>query len=105
VALVESAIDAISLAQMRNDIDVVSVAGCVVPDDSLGSALKAYTHVFAAFDADMAGDAAYKRLLEHHPACRRLIPAEEHKDWNDALRQAHVPAPDPLPPAPGNPRL
>ncbi len=83
VALVESAIDAISLADLGFGGRIVSVAG--------GSSMEYYARLLAkfprlvaAFDADKAGDTLAAALAAHHPAVERMRP-ENAKDWNELL--------------------
>lgn len=88
VVVVESAIDAISFAQLHSDrsCDVVALGGVGVAQARLvalaaGRDGKILT---IGFDADPAGDQAAAGVLHEFPRAQRLIPTNG-KDWNDEL--------------------
>lgn len=83
LALVESAIDAISLKQLGFKGSIVGLGG---NSPELASQLAQQAReqgleVVAAFDADEAGDRMAVRLGQS----TRLKPLAPHKDWNDQL--------------------
>jgi hypothetical protein len=88
VALCESAIDALSLRELFG-LATVSLAGenftqaRVLGLKFLGES-KA---VWAAFDADLAGDEMSNHLIRHLPKVQRLRP-EGGKDWNEVLQRS-----------------
>jgi len=89
VYLVESAIDAISLARLltldgAKHFAVVSTAGAAPKPRGWLAEIGARVRRVCAFDADDAGDAAAKELSRH--GWERLRPGAPSKDWNDALR-------------------
>jgi Toprim-like/Protein of unknown function (DUF3991) len=81
--LLESAIDAISVKQLRPDATVISLGG---------NNAKLETHCLAGirgpmvigYDSDDAGERMAKRARLVRPAAIRVAPVEA-KDWNDAL--------------------
>lgn len=89
VYLVESAIDAISLARLltldgAKHFAVVSTAGAAAKPRGWLAEIGAKVRRVCAFDADDAGDAAAKELRRH--GWDRLRPTAPAKDWNDELR-------------------
>ena len=94
VLLVESAVDALSAAQLLApslppDTLVASTAGLAA---ALPRWLSAFhpPRILCAYDADPAGDQAAAALQRHTPNCTRLRPPAA-KDWNDLLRQSTSP--------------
>jgi hypothetical protein len=93
VILLESAIDAISLATLNTIKEVqlegktiyLSTDGCgAMPTQVLQSVLQRGGQVIAAFDADQAGEAMAWRVAAEVPGMKRMIPAVG-KDWNERL--------------------
>jgi hypothetical protein len=112
VYLVESAIDAISLAKLRakdgeKNFAVISTAGTTPKPRSWFKGVAAHVRRVCAFDADDAGDTAAKKLSRR--GWERLRPAAG--DWNDELRARRdaasgagaVGEPFPTPPDPDEP--
>lgn len=87
VAVVESAIEAMSYAQLNPDASVISVSGLGGKElaknvrDLQTKGLK----VYAAFNADEAGDEAALRLRVAVTGVERHRPPDGN-DWNDVLR-------------------
>ncbi len=84
--LTESAIDALSAVSAAGSAGIaafISTAGTAtrLPEwiTQLGP-----ESILCGYDADEAGDAAARRLIENHPGIRRLRP-EGGKDWNEIL--------------------
>lgn len=101
VVYVESAIDAVSYAEMayknkERNFSVVSITG--------SSREKLQAHVLeqtnnglkiqSAFDLDKAGDNYHQRVLEVNPDATRLKPTMG-KDWNDQLKVTKIMLQDP----------
>jgi hypothetical protein len=93
VILLESAIDAISLATLNTIKEVqlegktiyLSTDGCgAMPTQVLQSVLQRGGQVIAAFDADQAGETMAWRVAAEVPGMKRMIPAVG-KDWNERL--------------------
>lgn len=93
VILLESAIDAISLATLNTIKEVqlegktiyLSTDGCgAIPTQALQSVLQRGGQVVAAFDADQAGEIMAWRVAAEVPGMKRMIPAMG-KDWNERL--------------------
>ncbi len=90
--LTESAVDALSALSVTEPgraAIVVSTAGVAtrLPEwiTQLGP-----ESILCGYDADEAGDAAARRLIENHPGIRRLRP-EGGKDWNEILAAGAAP--------------
>ena len=87
--LVESAVDALSLRQLR--LPAVPPSCLLVSVAGLALRLPAWLSAFppmpllCGYDNDPAGDRAARALCRRHPAIRRLRPRGA-KDWNDLLR-------------------
>ena len=89
VYLVESAIDAISLARLRaaageKGFAIISTAGTTPQPRRWFAGIAETVRRVCAFDNDRAGDKAAEGLLRHR--FERLRP--RGKDWNDDLRAA-----------------
>ena len=85
VILVESAIDALSLASLHDEpAIIVSTTGVATRLPGWVDALSPET-ILCAFDADQAGDQAAKRLQDQDKRIRRWRP-ENGKDWNEILQ-------------------
>jgi DNA primase len=82
--LCESAIDALSCAQMWPDRLCVSTSGARARPGWLADLLARGLHVHCGFDADAAGDEMATALIALHPTVTRLRPTRH--DWNDVLR-------------------
>ncbi|MGV0953259.1 MAG: toprim domain-containing protein [Fluviibacter sp.] len=84
VAIVESAIDCLSLRTLGFRGEVVSLAGnsVAMSKDLAGEYRDRGYLAFAAFDSDKAGDQMAETLGE---AVERLRPPMGSKDWNQAL--------------------
>lgn len=87
VYLVESAIDAISLAKLRTlagdkDFSVISTAGTAPEPRGWFAGLSEKIRRVCAFDRDKTGDRAAEKLALH--GFERMRPTG--KDWNDDLR-------------------
>lgn len=104
IALTESGVDALSLAQLvgRRDTLFLSTGGALSAHTL--TAIKATAARFPAaeillgFDADLAGDgftAIVEKALEGREGVRRVMP-KTGKDWNDALELRQKPAECPL---------
>lgn len=84
VAVVESAIDALSLADLGFQGRIVSTTGSTSMERA-GKGLEK-SKVLAAFDDDKAGDSMAESLAQAHPSVQRLRP-KGGKDWNEELRK------------------
>jgi hypothetical protein len=88
VVIVESAIDAISFAQLHPDriCDVVSLGGVGVAQarQIAQEAKQADKILTIGFDADTAGDQVAAGIIHEFPQTQRLVPTKG-KDWNDDL--------------------
>jgi len=101
LALTESGVDALSLAQLvgRTDTLFLSTSGALSPYtlNAIKAAAARYpdAEILLGFDADMAGDdfaAKVEQALQGREGVRRIVP--KAKDWNDQLRLgARKPAP------------
>lgn len=87
LVLVESAIDAISYAQMygEKDMTIISTCGAIADSDYLKEADHTGMGIICAFDNDTAGDKMYDRIYEKYPQALRQKPIRG-KDWNDSLK-------------------
>lgn len=97
IALVESGVDALSLAQLvgRRDALFVSTGGALSPHtlNAIKSAAARYpvAEILLAFDADEAGESYARQVtqaLEGRDGVRRVAP--QAKDWNDILQARAV---------------
>jgi hypothetical protein len=92
VVLVESAIDAISLAKLEQDkspdrpttVYLSTDGSGAIPTEALQQVIAQGGQVLVAFDADGAGEKMAWRVAEAVPGVRRMVPAVG-KDWNDRL--------------------
>lgn len=84
VVLTESAIDALSLAELHPDFLCVSTAGVRADPRWLPRLLNEGRAIYCGFDSDPAGDQLAEAMMALHPSIRRLRPPL--KDWNDTLR-------------------
>jgi C-terminal domain on Strawberry notch homologue/Toprim-like/Protein of unknown function (DUF3991)/P-loop containing NTP hydrolase pore-1/MutS domain I len=92
VVLVESAIDAISLAKLEQDklpdrpttVYLSTDGSGAIPTETLQQVIAQGGQVLVAFDADGAGEKMAWRVAEAVPGVRRMVPAVG-KDWNDRL--------------------
>jgi hypothetical protein len=92
VVLVESAIDAISLAKLEQDkspdrpstVYLSTDGSGAIPTEALQQMIAQGGQVLVAFDADGAGEKMAWRVAEAVPGIRRMVPAVG-KDWNDRL--------------------
>jgi len=83
LALCESAIDAISLSVFFPHMLAVSTAGTNDSPTWLEAYIEQNWQIFCAFDADSAGDARARALLEKFRNIGRIRPPR--KDWNLCL--------------------
>ena len=98
VLLVESAIDALSLAVLDKQRQItqgvtlyLSTDGSgTVPLQALGQILDRKGQVVAAFDGDRAGEEMAWRIAQQLPGVSRVTPAYG-KDWNERLVQDGYP--------------
>lgn len=94
IAVVESAIDALSLAELEQDPELayISLGGALggqqagLVADLMQQAHQRGQRVLLATDADPAGDKLAQQLQELAPQAERLRPPEG-MDWNDELAQ------------------
>jgi DNA primase len=89
LALVESAIDALSYRQLHLTRIVCSIAGngnTKLMQSALDTALKLEVPVYSAFDNDTGGNEGHERLLKLNKK-NKIVRHEpiEAKDWNDYL--------------------
>lgn len=88
VLLTESAIDALSalsITELAHVAIVISTAGVATRLPPWIRRLDPET-IPCGYDADETGDTAVRRLIENHPAIRRMRPVEGTKDWNEQLQ-------------------
>lgn len=97
VYVTESVIDALAIRGQRPGATVIATAGNLIrpeqieiPDDA--------RRVYAAHDADAAGDAQAQALIDAHPGTVRARPPEEGQDWAESIRarsqsKTHRPGP------------
>jgi Toprim-like/Protein of unknown function (DUF3991) len=92
VVLVESPIDALSLAALEREktedlpttVYLSTDGSGAIPTEALQQVIAAGGQVLVAFDADGAGEKMAWRVAEAVPGVRRMVPAVG-KDWNDRL--------------------
>ena len=84
VAVVESAIDAISLRELGHNGRIISSGGAI-SQRVIDYCKSLNMPVIAAFDNDAAGDNFSARLIEDIPGSIRIRPTDNMKDWNDVL--------------------
>jgi C-terminal domain on Strawberry notch homologue/P-loop containing NTP hydrolase pore-1/Toprim-like/Protein of unknown function (DUF3991)/MutS domain I len=91
VVLVESAIDAISLAVLEREkspnamtVYLSTDGSGALPTEVLQQAIAQGGQVLVAFDADKAGEKMAWRVAAAVPGVKRMVPAVG-KDWNDRL--------------------
>ena len=84
IAVVESAIDAISLRELGHHGRIISSGGAL-SQRVIDYCKSLNIPVIAAFDNDDAGDNFSDRLNEAFPGSKRIRPAANLKDWNDEL--------------------
>ncbi len=92
VVLVESAIDALSLAtlerekltQLETTVYLSTDGSGAIPVNALQSLVASDGKVLVAFDADQAGEKMAWRVAAEVLGVRRMVPAAG-KDWNDRL--------------------
>jgi hypothetical protein len=94
VAITESAIDAISFAELYPTVDAISTSGSRPDAPYIPHLLDRYEHVFCAFDADDKGHRTAAEMIAKYPRIRRFLPTNVPKesekwDWNDAVTHAH----------------
>jgi hypothetical protein len=93
VAVLESAIDALSYRQLHRDVITVSIAGNgnhKVIDQAVGIAKAKHLPVISAFDNDNGGDTANK-ILEDSAGLNGVNVIQDRpttKDWNEVLNAA-----------------
>ncbi len=93
VALLESAIDALSYRQLHRDVITVSIAGNgnqKVIEQAIGIAKAKNIPVLSAFDNDNGGNIANK-ILSDSAALNGVMVIQDRplqKDWNEVLKQA-----------------
>jgi DNA primase len=100
VVLVESAIDAISLAKLEQDkspdrpstVYLSTDGSGAIRTEALQQVIAQGGQVLVAFDADGAGEKMAWRVAEAVPGVRRMVPAVG-KDWNDRLLAEQVVTP------------
>ncbi|MEQ1620558.1 MAG: MobV family relaxase [Methylococcales bacterium] len=91
VAVCESAIEAMSYAELNPDASVISLSG--LGGKKLVEALrtlkskKKNMKIYAAFNADIAGDEAAQRLIVALPGVERHRPLIDGDDWNNVLQK------------------
>jgi hypothetical protein len=94
VAVLESAIDALSYRQLHPTISACAIAGNgngVLMRYALDMALRLNVPVFSAFDSDKGGDDGNSRLIALNDGLNTVIqdrPPAGFKDWNDYLLKA-----------------
>ncbi len=94
VMLVESAVDALSAAQIGLPLPprtVILSAGAAAELPAWIAQWKP-GRVICGYDADRAGDLGARRLERRHGPVERLRP-EGRKDWNDILRDGRAQTP------------
>lgn len=99
VVVVESAIDALSHAQLTGDREAayLSIGGQMSPEqrqtlqDRLAEAVGRGAKIAIATDADAAGDELAQVVFQMAPGARRERP-EQGKDWNEQLNHGAVPS-------------
>jgi Toprim-like len=91
VAILESAIDALSYRQLHPTITACAIAGNgngVLMRYALDMALRLEVPVFSAFDGDKGGNDGNDRLLKLNDGVNTIIqhrPPQPLKDWNDCI--------------------
>lgn len=93
VVLCESAIDALSCLALQQDCIAMSTSGAHPNPAWLSTLLRKGFQVYCGFDADETGDSLAARMLQLHPAVKRLRPSKH--DWNDVLKSGAI---DPVAP-------
>jgi DNA primase len=100
VVLVESAIDAISLATLEREkapeqgttVYLSTDGSGAIPAEALRQVIEQGGQVLVAFDADGAGEKMAWRVAAEVLGVKRMVPAVG-KDWNDRLSAEQNPAP------------
>jgi len=88
VVLCESAIDALSCLALQQDCIAMSTSGAHPSPAWLPTLLRKGFQVYCGFDADETGDSLADRMLQLHPAVKRLRPSKH--DWNDVLKSGGI---------------
>ena len=83
VVLTESAIDAISCLILYPHCMAISTSGANPNPAWLESLLHERYSVLCGFDSDSTGDRLAEKMIQLHPAVKRLRPPK--KDWNELL--------------------
>ena len=91
MALVESAIDALSFRQLHKDMITVSIAGNSnrkIMQQALMIAITKNIDLVSAFDSDKGGDIANNTLQEIANNYKKIVIQNRPitKDWNDQLK-------------------
>jgi hypothetical protein len=84
ILLCESAIDALSCHALHPAYRCLSTSGARPDPAWLPPLIAQGLPIYCGFDTDPTGEAMAQRMIQLHPAIRRLRPPA--KDWNDALR-------------------
>jgi hypothetical protein len=93
IILCESAIDAISCAQLHPTCWSISTAGARPNPRWLPLLLQQGYPVYCGFDADAIGDAMAQQMMSLYPNIGRLRPTQH--DWNDVLKSRPTIPPPP----------
>jgi len=83
VILCESAIDAISCFALHPDSLVISTSGAHPNPPWLKDLIAQEQEISCGYDSDDCGNTTAEKMLQLHPAIRRLRPSKH--DWNDVL--------------------
>jgi len=84
VVLCESAIDALSCLALQQECIAMSTSGAHPSPAWLPILIAKGFQVYCGFDSDETGDSLADRMLQLHPAVKRLRPSKH--DWNDVLK-------------------
>lgn len=84
VVLCESAIDALSCLALQQECIAMSTSGAHPSPAWLPILIGKGFQVYCGFDSDETGDSLADRMLQLHPAVKRLRPSKH--DWNDVLK-------------------
>lgn len=89
VAVCESAIDAISYAELNPDSSVISSSGLGGKKliDTLRDLKSKKMKIYAAFNANNTGDDSAQRMMVALPGIERHRPAIDGDDWNNVLQK------------------
>jgi hypothetical protein len=84
VVLCESAIDAVSCAELYPNCMGISTSGANPDPAWVKSLIVESNSISCGFDADHTGDRLADKMMQIHPTVARLRPPR--KDWNDVLK-------------------